>query len=191
MSLWKKSITLISFVIFMVMFFKVCGMITKELGIFYPGVDIYVTFLFGCFVICYYKESFKIALLSYLLMLVIFMTFREKVETSYNFDWYLWKWLKIIGKNKTVLVNVLGNLFLFFPLSVIILSIKEKYFISFLLTIIIVVLLEIVQLVSRRGVFDLVDIVLNIIGIIIGMIGFRVISYISRKGKKEKNGTFV
>ena len=145
MSFCKKGITLIIYVVFMVMFFKVCRMITKELGIFYLNVDIYVTVLLGIFIICFYRESFKIALFIYLLMLIIFMTFREKVETSYNFDWYLWKWLKIIGKNKTVLVNVLGNLFLFFPLSVIILSIKEKYFISFLLTIIIVVTKKLIK----------------------------------------------
>lgn len=191
MSFWKKGITLIIYVVFMVMFLKVCRIITKELGIFYLNVDIYVTVLLGIFIICFYRESFKIALFSYLLMLIIFMTFREKVDISYNFDWYLWKWLKVIDKNKTVLINVFGNIILFFPVIVAILSIKENYFISFLVTTIIIILLELVQLISRRGVFDLVDIVLNVFGIIIGMIIYRVISYVSQTGKKEKNGTFI
>jgi glycopeptide antibiotics resistance protein len=64
-----------------------------------------------------------------------------------------------------VFLNIFGNLLLFAPLPF---YIRGKY--SLLIIFSLVLVMEAMQFVTKRGVFDVVDIFLNVVGISLGYI---------------------
>lgn len=108
----------------------------------------------------------------YLLLLLIIL-FHRKVndEKLIKLDFnYLKKWLKIIFQNKTVFLNIFGNIFLFIPLGIIINYQNNFLLIKILFLLLSVILLELIQFLLNLGVFDILDIILNFFGGIIGIL---------------------
>jgi len=93
----------------------------------------------------------------------VFLFCRHQVEVNISFDFYLWEWLKLIRRNKIVFINIFGNLLLFAPLVFYLRG-------SVLYIIIFIVSLELGQYFTKRGVFDIVDIFLNIVGVLFGLV---------------------
>ena len=74
-------------------------------------------------------------------------------------------------KNKTIFINILGNFLLFMPLGYILVKItKMRILLNILLGIGIIIILEIIQFITKRGVLDIADILLNSLGLFISII---------------------
>ncbi len=122
-----------------------------------------------------------LGLLCYAIFLLITLYFRKslKVETLDD-SFYLDKWIKILFVNRIVFVNVIGNILIFIPFGIFFKQFIMPLKIKLLLMLIIIVLLELIQYVTKKGVFDYTDIVLNILGTFIGYI-------FTKKIKEEKH----
>lgn len=142
-------------------FYFLITAITNALNIFFPYTNLLLTALFIIVVFAYDANCDKIALVSYILFTLVFLFYRKKVEVNINLKFYLFTWLKIILKNKIVFINILGNILLFMPF---VFFLKSKYYL--LIIVLLVFGLELMQYLSRRGVMDIVDITLNLIGVI-------------------------
>lgn len=84
---------------------------------------------------------------------------------------------------ESFLVNILGNIFAFAPFGFIlpIISIKNRKFLNvFLMSFEFSLSVETIQLISKVGIFDVDDIILNVIGSIIGYLFFCIIIKIVR-----------
>jgi glycopeptide antibiotics resistance protein len=154
------------FIIF-IMIYIVMRHITLSLNIFFAGSEIIFTLLL-IIAIVVYKINRRLSYTSYTLFIMIFLLFRKKSTVNFNFDFYLIDWLIILYINKIVFINVIGNVILFIPF---ILYLRNKYFIFYI--ILIILSFELIQLLTKRGVFDIVDIVLNIFGVLLGTIFIR------------------
>ena len=121
---------------------------------------IFIYLLFGVSINLNKKEYF---IFLYFSSLCVFLLFRNS-EHGYNFDFYLTKWIKNIFNNKTIFINVLGNIILFIPMGILF---YNKIIYAFLFSLI----FESIQFIFKKGIFDIVDIVLYFVGIIIGVLG--------------------
>lgn len=133
-----------------------------------------------------YTNNNLIAFLSYILALITVLFSREKVDINISNNDYIFEWLKIVFKNKTVFINVFGNFVLYIPMVLFLnKKIKQKPLIIFII-LVIIVLLEVMQYLTSRGVFDIIDIVLNILGVLITFI-FVLIIRGAENGRDEKD----
>lgn len=167
-----------------------CLMNSKNIlsgDVYLPFVKVIIALLIGIFLCFLYQKDYKKSLFVYLVFVFLIMFYREKVDINVSFKFYLWRWLKIIFKNKSVLFSILGNVLLFLPLTILSLRIKERYIYVLLLIFLLVLVLEILQYFTKRGVFDVVDIILNYFGIILGACVYRAF----KRKREEKNGTFI
>lgn len=118
------------------------------------------------------KKIDLIYLISYLLLLIIILfhrPFSDQKEIILDFN-YLNKWLKILFKNKTVFTNIFGNILLFIPLGIILNYQTKSLIIKIIYLLWIIMIIEYIQYKLNLGIFDILDIVLNLIGGIIGII---------------------
>lgn len=135
-----------------------------------------------CGIVSYYsivnifkqKKHFYLYVIFYLILLFLILFNRSKKEEfGYSNGSYIFKWMEFLFTNKIIFINVIGNIFLFVPMGIIIKIMKLKFFDFLLLVIFIIILIETIQYISKRGVFDISDIVLNLIGSILGYILIR------------------
>ncbi|MBQ8293344.1 MAG: VanZ family protein [Bacilli bacterium] len=161
--------------------------ISKMLYTFLPNVNRYLylfvlfsfILLMGKNLINYQRTNFIGLIITYLVLIVLTLFFREKyLEYQYIGKFYLVDWFKNIFNNKVVFINIVGNLVLFMPLGFILNKISKYKLINIISGLLIIIVLEILQFITKRGVLDLVDILLNSIGLIISIL------VISRKEKK-------
>lgn len=176
----------------------ICGsfkMVDHIALIFIPQINKYLyIFVFLSFILYMCKSMIKLnqynilsLLIIYIVLLFLTLFCREKYnDFQYMEKFYLCEWLQNIFKNKTIFVNILGNTILFIPLGFILVSFFKRKSLSILLGIAIIVMLEWLQFITKRGVLDIVDIFLNSFGLILGVL-------ITKKGdinlcqkKKEK-----
>ena len=150
------------FLIAIIFFFYTITEITEELNIFYPLTNWLLTILFG--LALFSADYPRISLTCYLLFILSFLFYRNPVEDNFNFDFYLWDWLKLARKNRIVFINIFGN---FCYLLLAFLYSREIFL---LIIIALVLVLELMQYITKRGVFDIVDIFLNIVGISLGFV---------------------
>ena len=129
-------------------------------------------YLYG--VITYNKN---ICVFAYLLSIITIILIRGKIDKIINDDFYLIDWLKLILKNRIVFINVIGNLILYIPLYI--LMNNNKVFSLLIL----IILLELLQYILELGVFDIIDILLNFIGVIIISIIYRMKIWTQRTKK--------
>lgn len=154
-------------IIISIIFYFFITDITNSLNIFFPYTNLLLSSIFIIVIFAIYYKQEKLALISYFLFTLVFLFYRNKVETNVSGDFYLFKWLRIIFKNKIVLINIIGNTLLFMPYVILI---KSKYYL--LLIICLILGLELIQYLTMLGVLDIVDITLNIFGCIL-VIPFR------------------
>ena len=114
----------------------------------------------------------------FLLRIIIFKNGFNSYDYNYNYNLHFFNFINQWydkGIDATLLVNVLGNVALFIPLSIILLNYckclnnTNIIFISFLTSF----SFELIQLSTGWGIFDIDDILLNTLGGIIGLIIYR------------------
>ena len=99
--------------------------------------------------------------ITYVLWLATILFYRVSA-VGFQLDFYLDDWLPFLFKNKVVTINVIGNILIFIPMGM--------YVKNVLLGFSLVTVIELLQVLVKRGMFDVVDIVLNTMGIILGVI---------------------
>ncbi len=132
-----------------------------------------------------YKELLMLSFIIYILCLFQVVTFQDDVTWSSNNFVPFREIFRYNFGSRLFLKNVLGNVILFLPFGLFAsyyLDIKKPY-LTFILTLIASVSIEVVQMVIGR-VFDIDDIILNVIG---GTIGFYIYSLIRRIWNKLPN----
>lgn len=129
-----------------------------------------IIFSFGLFI------NNKISFLGYLISLYAVLLLREHTDNNYSDNFYLDIWLKNLFSNKIIFINVFGNLILYIPF-VYYLNTKYKYILVFCL----IIAGEYVQYLLNVGVFDVVDIIINILGIFLYMIVYEVFIWMKKK----------
>ena len=132
-----------------------------------------------------YKELLMLSFIIYILCLFQVVTFQDDVTWSSNNFVPFREIFRYNFGSRLFLMNVLGNVILFLPFGLFAsyyLDIKKPY-LTFILTLIASVSIEVVQMVIGR-VFDIDDIILNVIG---GTIGFYIYSLIRRIWNKLPN----
>ncbi len=145
-------------------------------------VSIFIIYLL--FVCALYFEKKELLKILYFVLLFVILFVRDEVNTNINGNNYLLKWLKIIFTNKIVFVNIIGNIVLYMPFALIIVSKIKNYINSFIITTFFIVLFEYLQMILKRGVFDYTDIIINVFGVIIVLICYWITEVI-KNGKKE------
>lgn len=132
-----------------------------------------------------YKELLMLSFIIYILCLFQVVTFQDDVTWSSNNFVPFREIFRYNFGSRLFLKNVLGNVILFLPFGLFAsyyLDIKKPY-LTFILTLIASVSIEVVQMVIGR-VFDIDDIILNVIG---GTIGFYIYSLIRKIWNKLPN----
>ena len=76
-------------------------------------------------------------------------------------------------------INLIGNILIFIPLGIFLKYFKIRFISAFVIIIILVISIETLQYLTKRGNFDIMDIFLNIIGASIG--------YMLIRNRGEKN----
>jgi len=130
------------------------------------------------------KNYYVITIIAYFIFLFIVLFCRTTYDNHLNTNYtYIFKWLKYLFTSRIVFWNVIGNIVIFIPFGGLLkkrnCSLKNKLAIFILLPIFI----ELAQYVTKKGIFDLIDIILNIIGCLIG--------YILIRGGKEYEKGFI
>lgn len=137
---------------------------------------------------------------SYLLMLTYFMFFSDgfgrSEYTEYHYNLTLFKEIRrfYIYREQlgswAFLVNTLGNVVCFMPFGFILPIITDfgrKWYNTFLLSFLMTLTIETIQLVLRVGSFDVDDMFLNTVGGVAGYIGVTVLRRIRRAFYGSKN----
>lgn len=118
------------------------------------------------------KYTFRAILVLYISIMLVLLFGRQVMETSINLN----PIDLITFKNKDSFLQNILNVIFFLPIGYLIKDIEFKKAVPYCL--IGVFLIELIQLVTKRGTFDINDIILNMIGIFIGY-------YVSKKFKLE------
>ena len=107
------------------------------------------------------------------------------IENSISTKFYLKEWIKLLFINRIVFINVIGNIILFIPLGYLLKSFLRNNILVFIIGILITLLLELIQFVTKLGVFDIIDIFLNALGIIIGLVLKRIELWMTTKNQEN------
>ena len=136
--------------------------------LFLTGVVIYMTFL----LFLGYQKIIYLLMPVYALLLIIVLFNRSRLNEKIISDIdYIIKWKNLIFTNRIVFINLIGNILLFIPLGAILSSfIKIGLIKKILLAIVTIIVLEALQYILRLGVFDIIDIICNMIGVVIGIV---------------------
>ena len=136
--------------------------------LFLTGVVIYMTFL----LFLGYQKIIYLLMPVYALLLIIVLFNRSRLNEKIISDIdYIIKWKNLIFTNRIVFINLIGNILLFIPLGAILSSFNKIGLIKkILLAIVTIIVLETLQYILRLGVFDIIDIICNMIGVVIGII---------------------
>ena len=121
-----------------------------------------------------HEELFKLCFMIYILCLFYVVTFQDVSWSSHNFVPFKEILRYDVGTN-LFYKNIFGNMLLFLPLGIFIAKYvkTEKLLVVFVLSFITSLSIEVVQFLIGR-VFDIDDIILNIIGCLVGFIFYRV-----------------
>lgn len=144
----------------------------------------------------------RILFVAYILFLIYFLLFSDwygrsgMSEYHYNLTPFLeiqrfWQYRDTVGTFASV-SNLLGNVLIFLPLGFLLPmgSTKTSFFKTVLISFELSLAIEVFQLISKLGCFDVDDLLLNTFGGILGYILFWICSRISRryvKNNKRKN----
>lgn len=151
------------------------------------------------------KKSFRHALwvmvfISYLVVLVYFLFFSERYGRTigsgeYHYNLQLFKEIKrfyiyrhTLGV-ESVVVNLIGNVFAFSPFGFFLPCLDKKY--QNMLRVILLgfefsLTIELLQLVTRAGIFDVDDLFMNTLGAAIGYIVYLIV--FGKKKQKKSSG---
>jgi len=117
---------------------------------------------------------------------------RSEITRSYNLIPFKTIWYYISGdmhvSKSQVIHNILGNIVVFIPYGLYLqVLLKNKAFGKSLLIVIVTsILIEIIQFVFKIGVADIDDVILNVCGGVIGIIGYKVLLKLFDEVSKTK-----
>jgi len=183
--MWYNMTSKVGYKILYVLLYLIFGafflLILKQI---FNIIDVYFNFVYYLIVLLYillgfflYNKNYKLSIIIYYIFLFIFLFMRES-QSGINLKFYLFDWLSNITNNKIILINILGNILLFIPLGI-----MNKTIIK---SVLIIILIEILQLLLKKGIFDVVDIVLNTFGVILGFLGVKLWMIIKKKKMKKR-----
>lgn len=142
------------------------------------------------------RVFFQLLFLAYLAVLLYFLFFSEEYgrtntqgEYHYNLELFreirrFWEYRDVIGW-KPMLVNILGNVLAFVPLGFMLPTIWEGWRHWYLIVpfgFMVSLLVEMIQLTTKVGTFDVDDLLLNSVGAWIGYVLFFIV-YRSRRNR--------
>jgi glycopeptide antibiotics resistance protein len=171
-----KKLLLLLYLISAIMYYMLLHELTFNLKVFYPHAFILLLLLYLLYGYCIYVDNTEWQFIVYLLSLLTVLFYRIS-DSGFNFDFYLFDWLPYVFLNKTIMVNVIGNILIFIPFGAYVKNIFKG--LAF------IIIVELMQVGFKLGMFDVVDIFLNILGYIIGSLGV----ILWRKTKKAKTKT--
>lgn len=159
-------------------------LVNDRLNIYSNFVYILISILFLFTLIFIVLKKYNISLYISLLFLISVLFLRRKIiiDDYFNFDIYLDYWFKHI-KNDVVFYNILGNVLIFTPTSISLYLYLESLYKTFIIMFLLIIVLEFFQAFFKLGVFDVVDIILNYLGIFLVTLGV----YIWERRKLVKN----
>lgn len=148
-----------------------CGIINNVIIIYILSIVICILTLLEILKNKNNKLFNYIFILIYFLYLYICLFLREEqINENFSNGKYIKVWIKLIFTNKIVFKNIVGNILIFIPFGVLLHKIKLKVIYKLLISILIIIIIEVIQLITKTGIFDILDIFLNIIGIVIGIV---------------------
>ncbi len=189
-----KELIGIGVIIILTVFIGMIPFVQKLSNLFIPSVNRYIyigsffsfIYMMGRTIINKKQKKLNIILLIITYSILLFLTLfvRSKYDTyKYDFSFYLLEWFTKMFTSKVIFINLIGNLVLFMPLGFILSTINKgkikRIILNIILGIGIIVVLEFCQFITKRGVLDLMDILLNSIGLIIGVL-------VTKKGEINK-----
>jgi len=183
MQLWynnkddMKKLLFILYAISAVLYFIILKELIFSLEVFYPHAFILLALLYLVYGYCIYVDNVKWQFIVYLLSLLTLLFYR-KSPSGFSFEFYLFDWLPLLFKNKVIMVNIIGNILIFIPFGMYAKNIFKG--LAFIIA------AELLQVFFRRGMFDVVDIFLNMLGFIIGSLGVKLWQKITKR-KMMKN----
>lgn len=141
------------------------------------------------------------------LLLLLFGRTPERIETTYleamrrNINWIPFRSIRMYfyllrtgGEGvpayyRYAFINFFGNILLFIPLGTLLpaaIAALRAFWRSLLCALCVMLAVETAQLVSLRGSFDVDDIALNLLGVAVGYLLWRVAHSIRKRGKEQK-----
>ena len=135
----------------------------------------------------------------YIIMLFYFMLFSERygrtiIHSDYNYNLKLFKEIKrfwnyrdVLG-TESVVLNLGGNVAGFIPFGIMIPILSKKrrnFFLVTILTLEFSLLIEVTQLITKAGSFDVDDLLLNTLGGSIGYIVFVIVNVCLKRWRKK------
>lgn len=135
----------------------------------------------------------------YIIMLFYFMFFSERygrtiIHSDYNYNLELlreikrfWTYRELLGV-ESVVVNLVGNVAGFIPFGIMIPFLSKKrrnFFLVTILTLEFSLLIEVTQLITKAGCFDVDDLLLNTLGGSLGYIVFGIANSFCKRWRKK------
>lgn len=126
--------------------------------------------------------------LSFVFTITIFSRVPSR-NAQYNYLLF-WTYRAILDGNYNLISEIAWNIILFIPISVLLMlaiSYKNKVFIAIVSGFLMSSLIEVIQLVSHRGLFEFDDIVHNTLGATIGVCVYLLVSLIVKRFKSKQS----
>lgn len=140
------------------------------------------------------KKYIRVLFILYLLVLLRVIVFKESSGNGVNFE--LFRTIKLYvrqwnhkGMNSDIFGNLIGNVLAFIPLGYMLprlFKIFENVFVCMAAALLFILGIELFQLFSALGIFDVDDILLNGLGVLIGYLGFALVKILLKR-KEKKN----
>ena len=136
-----------------------------------------------------------VLLVSYTILLIylMFFGFDRYTFPEFRYNLVLFSTLRSLlnfnqFNTKTWIINLIGNIGVFVPFGILFPIVLRGSIIQLYIKFITgIFFLELIQLLSRRGVFDVDDLLLNSVGFIIGYVSYRIITMYIDKYNKRRN----
>lgn len=132
------------------------------------------------------KKSFYIKLIGYYINLIVILFGRKIVDERVSTYYYLNDWIKLVLSSKIVFINIIGNLLLYIPIVFLSKSIIQSKTKNIFVSLVLIITLETLQYFLKLGVFDIIDILVNFIGVILSLLINEVIEWTRRKKIKSQ-----
>lgn len=139
----------------------------------------YLVFLIGIII------NQKIAFVGYLISLLTILFYREKINDNYTDSEYINLWIKNLFSNKIIFINVFGNIILYIPFIHYLNLFSKNIIFSIIMVFNFILIGEYVQYLLKIGVFDLVDIVINTLGVLIYVLIYGVLIWMKKIKKNN------
>ena len=118
------------------------------------------------------EDKNKISKFSMSIVFIYYMVIFARYDSVYGYNFIPFK--SIYGALKSdnlyfMIINILGNLLVFMPLEYFIINLfkVKKFSLNFMLSFVLILIIEILQFVFKVGVFDIDDILLSVLGMMI------------------------